>query len=1058
MTRANLRTGAWNYLILALTLFCAEQIRAQCDTVYVDLSIYPPDYSISLPGLSRNGQCCGARSSDECLNFVITLNPNSAAIRFFQTTSPAGGSETWQLNCGTEYNYRDTACISGVGPHRITFCKPGTNADDYVIVAIASPTVPPSDSARIGCTEQLDVFGMKPGTITWNSITGGSGLYNSYLSSTTIRNPIFTPNDTFSLPYVDYRVCGSPFDAVASCGYSFTCDTMRIYVFDSLSATFNPTAPSFCNTGPGSGVNVTVTANGGLPGYNYEWHLGSGSNIIDNDSAVFANTRNTYNVYITDRLTGPGCPPLSFGVPVDSFGNSTVTGSNDTLLCATNPTAILSASYSNASGLIWSGGSGVYTPNNTSSPISYTPTAAEIAVGHVDIYVQVTGIGAGCTLDRDTVRISFVDSISVSISSTAISCFSDLSILQASVDSGGIGPFTYQWNNGVNAQNNAVAPGTYTVIVTDASGLSCKGRSSITVSDPIALDVAMSSVAESAPGNCDGSATVSATGGVMPYSYLWSGGQTATTATALCYGVHQVTVTDNNGCTIVGSVVVNNVNCNSLLVTVANSTVLCYGDSSASLNVVVSGGTPDYSYLWSTRSTNDTISGLGAGAYTVTVVDALGCVQLAVAEVIQPSRLNNFFSQLNVTSIGGNNGQATANVAGGSPSYSYLWSNGQTTMTATGLSVGPAPLSGKMYYVTISDANGCQLRDSVYITQPPCNGLVLGVNITNDIQCFGDSDASATVYAIGGQPGYTYSWIPGGYTTASATALGSGPYTVTVEDANRCIQFLDFELYSPQPLNVVLTPNAVSCNGLENGTIETTVTGGTYPYYFNWSNGSNAEDLAYLESGSYAVTVTDANGCSFTKSTSISQPDPIDLQSFITNVLCFGDSTGSISITPSGGVMPYSFEWSNGSSTQNLINLHAGTFQLRFIDANNCRDSVILDVSSPDSLSVDSVTILCPIGGASVADIVIHANGGVGPYAYSVNNGSVFGTVGDSTFTVATGQSYAIRILDQNGCVADAAFNALIPATVRIDSINFNPCYPAGTANTNVQFFVSGGT
>ena len=118
MTRVNLRPGAWNYLILATILFCGAQIRAQCDTVYVDLSIYPPDYSFSLNGLSRNGQCCGAGSSDECLNFVVTLNPNTAAIRFFQTTSPAGGSETWQLNCGTEYSYHDTACISGVGPDR----------------------------------------------------------------------------------------------------------------------------------------------------------------------------------------------------------------------------------------------------------------------------------------------------------------------------------------------------------------------------------------------------------------------------------------------------------------------------------------------------------------------------------------------------------------------------------------------------------------------------------------------------------------------------------------------------------------------------------------------------------------------------------------------------------------------------------------------------------------------------------------------------------------------------------------------------------------------------
>ncbi len=888
MMSSNFRIRPRSWLYLLTMLLYGLQLQAQCDSIIVDLSGYPPDYTINLGEIRRNNQCCGAGNNFNCLRFVVYTNPDAAAIRLY-TSATSWGSEYWSYNCGSQFRNDTSACLVGAGPHRIVFCKPGSDGDAFFIEQIARPTVPEADSVRLGCSRELDVYGMAPGTITWTSITGTLGQYNGYLSNPNVAHPLFTP-DSLAPAFIDYRVCGSPFAEASQCGAISICDTQRVYVFPRLTAVFDPSAPSFCNTGPGSGVSVSVTPSGGLNPYTYQWYSPTGA-AIDTDSIVFANIQGTYNVDISDRLTRDICVPVRFGVPVQVFSNPTVTATADITVCATAPSGTVSASFSNTTGIQWFGGAGTYTPSNTAYPISYTPTALEIANGFVDIYVQSTSSGVGCNIAYDTVRINFIDTVTVDITASPISCYNDLSTITATAD-GGVAPYAYQWNIGLNTSSITQGPGNYVVSVTDASGYSCQAMSDVTVTAPSAMGVVMASTDVSGVGLCDGDATALVLGGTAPYTYLWNDGQVTETAIALCYGIHQVTVTDDKGCTITGSVVVNNPLCNSLVVNVLPDVLLCNGNTNGTLHAIVSGGTPDYTYIWSTNpaQTTETIIGLSGGAYNVTVTDAAGCVQIAVGVVLEPEALDNFFSSVNVSTIDGNEGEATVHVSGGTLPYNYVWSNGATSVTATGLSVGPAPLRGMMYFVTITDGNGCSLVDSIYITQPPCNSLVLGV-LTTDLECFADNDGEATVYGIGGVAPYTYNWNPGGFTTATVTGLTSGSYAVTVSDKNVCIQFINFNIQSPNQLNVVLTPTNVSCFDLLDGTIETTVTGGTFPYYFKWSNYSNAEDLAYLHSGVYSVTVVDANGCSFTASTTVSQPDDIVLNSFLTHVSCFGAVT-----------------------------------------------------------------------------------------------------------------------------------------------------------------------
>lgn len=148
-------------------------MNSQCQNFNVNLT-GAPDSVWTSPNVPRNGQCCGAPNNTNCLSFTITLDPNTVGVWFYMTGAPALGSEYYKVNCGVTHSMRDTICLTGVGPHNITFCKPGNNPNTYIIEAIAKPTFPADDTTRIGCTKQLHTFGMEPGTISWTSIPAGA--------------------------------------------------------------------------------------------------------------------------------------------------------------------------------------------------------------------------------------------------------------------------------------------------------------------------------------------------------------------------------------------------------------------------------------------------------------------------------------------------------------------------------------------------------------------------------------------------------------------------------------------------------------------------------------------------------------------------------------------------------------------------------------------------------------------------------------------------------------------------------------------------------------------
>ncbi|MCB9332829.1 MAG: SprB repeat-containing protein [Lewinellaceae bacterium] len=275
------------------------------------------------------------------------------------------------------------------------------------------------------------------------------------------------------------------------------------------------------------------------------------------------------------------------------------------------------------------------------------------------------------------------------------------------------------------------------------------------------------------------------------------------------------------------------------------SAVSCNGGSDGAIDLNVTGGTPAYLYAWSNSSTDQDLTGLSAGTYTVTISDENGCTRITSATVPQPTALNLSATVQNMSCFGGNNGSINLSVAGGTPTYSYVWSGGQSVQDINNLAVGT-------YTVTVFDANGCSASYTAVVSQPP----VIEMSATTEpiIACTGGNNGSIDLTVFGGTPGYSYNWahIPGASNPQDPTGLSAGTYTVTVTDAAGCTAVQAFTVDQLSDVMATVSVTAVTCNGGNDGAIDLTVNGGLPPYTFNWAHlpgTDDPEDVQNLTAG-----------------------------------------------------------------------------------------------------------------------------------------------------------------------------------------------------------------
>jgi gliding motility-associated-like protein len=735
---------------------------------------------------------------------------------------------------------------------------------------------------------------------------------------------------------------------------------------------------ALCVGGQTGSIDLTVT--GGTAPYTYLWNNGQ---LNQDVSGLLAGI---YNCVVTDAN---GCI---------STITINIQDPSNTIVLSTNVSNVSCFNGSNgAIDVTVTGGNPGYSYLWSNQAVSQDING--VSAGNYSVNVtDILGCGAftTATVTQPATAISSTQTIQ------NVLCFGQATGAIDMTIQGGVPPYSYLWSNGVLLEDLSNIPsGNYQLTVTDNVG--CVYTVSVVVTQPQApLTLTEVHTNVSCFGGANGTVNLTVSGGTGPYTYSWSNGSPTEDLNGLSAGVFTVTVTDANGCSAQLSVTITQPS-NPLTLSQQTSNVLCNGGATGSIDVTVSGGTPNYQYSWSNGPLTEDLNNIVAGNYTLNVLDANGCAASITSTVTQPLVLQATSSTTPVSCFGGSNGTASANPSGGTAPYSYLWNNGLTTATINALVAGT-------YSCVVTDANGCTVSTSINVIQP--TQLLASTTQTN-ILCFGNSTGSVTVAPTGGIPGYSYLWNNNAV-NATISNVPVGTYTVVVTDANNCTTTVSATL--TQPATAVSATLGITnnlCFGGSIGAIDATVTGGVGPYQYIWSNQAQTEDINGLIAGVYQLTATDANGCPFTTSGTVTQPNQITIPGTqVSNVSCFGFSDGFININPTGGTPAFSFLWSNNQTSEDVNGLIAGNYNLIITDANNCSNQFNFTITQP-TLLVGSYSAIEPLCyGYSDGQLTGSASGGTLPYSFNWNNG-----VPTAINANIPAGNYTLTITDANGCV-----------------------------------------
>ena len=1070
------RKSATILIFLSVCLLPVAHTFAQIPNCSANVPTYNIDFTgnpggtFTTPSTTRQGNCCGTSSPDRCIHFSITLDTAVVAINF-QITSGAipPGAIFYQVDCGPQTQVGNHICVSGTGVHHLTFCKPGNNTNTYTVTAIPRPLLSPSDTVRVGCSKNLTALGFSTPSMTWNSIfPGAPGAYNSYLSCTTgCTNPLFTPQAA-SPSYIDYRVCGSP--AASGCGLALSyCDTIRVYVYPQLTVSINPNPASFCPTS--SGVTLSALVSGGFGTYSYVWKK-SGT-TVGTAATYFATTAGLYTVDVKDGLTT--CPTVSATISV-TIANISLTPSHTNVSC--------NGGSDGTATVVASGGTLPYTyvwsPN-----VGTTPTVTGLTAQSYSVTVTDAG---GCSrnttiiVGQPTALVPVIDSI------RNVVCHGQATGAMYVSVSGGTPPYTYHWSSGQTTQDITGVPvGYYTDTIIDSKG--CIALISDSVTEPAVIVTLPTSGSIngndlSCYGSNDGSASVIVVGGTPPYAYIWSSSLTDTTAsvTGLAAGPLSVLITDANGCTLGASTIINQPD-SITSAAIADSVyfggynVTCFGDTNAFASLVVNGGTTPYTFLWSNGDTTYNLTSVAAGVYVVTITDANGCIRIDSIELTEPDTLLNGVTSpitaggFNIACKGQSSGSMDLTIIGGTPPFIIAWSTGDSNTThLTNLFAG-------FYSVSITDINGCTAMDTITLTEPDTLVPLITATVVlggNNVLCYGGSMDSATVIITGGTAPFTFLWSPTNDTTQTIFNVFADTISVLVVDTNGCSGSDDYIIAEPTPIQSSVHASLynggynISCFGASDGYAVVVNSGGTPPYSYSWSNSASTDSIFNLIAGNYVITITDTNGCVKMDSVLLTQPNLLvvtstaDVYPSGDNISCNGASDGTINTIVTGGTMPYSYLWSSSPTDTLPTNsgLPAGTYAVIVIDDNGCIAVDSVDLTEPTPLVIDSLYSPVYPGGWNVScnggddgNIFSSVSGGSPPYMYSWSNGDTT----QNTFNVSV-FTYTDTVIDLNGCIVFASITLTEPQPIVSTPISIMPVGCSGDSSGSITISTTGGT
>ena len=923
-------------------------------------------------------------------------------------------------------------------------CNGGNNGSATVE---ATGGTPPYTYLWTGGQTNQTATNLPAATYTVSVTSAGGG--NPATASTTLSQP---PVLTLSTSVSGSVTCITPAMATATAGggtpgYTYLWSdgqTTSVATFDDIGsysvvvtdvngctkgATVNitgNTTPPIANAGPSGILTCVVTqlqlnGAGSSTGGNitYNWVASNGGNIVSGQSTLTptVNQCGTYTLTVTN--TTNGCTASASTTATCNTTAPNASATDGVITCSSPNVTLMGNSTTQGVTFRWSGPGINVSNQDQQNPVvdqtgAYTLTVTDPANGCTKI--------ATATVTANTTPPTAEGSVSGSLTCTVSSVQLNLTTNAPNASYAWTGPNNFSSN--IANPSVSVSGNYFGTVINLVNG--CQGFDTIAVIQNIAPPGASASV--SGQINCTND-TVQLIGNspLAPnVTYLWTGQnfnsnlQNPETDTA---GTYTLLVTGNvNGCTssTVVTVVLNTVAPFDSIVAPGN---LNCNNSSIQLNGTPSSQGPSFDYLWTAKNGGHIVSGDttltpivdSTGKYFLLVINLdNGCTALDSVVVEQsPIVTAAITASSNASCNNGSNGSATASGGGGNGVFSFLWSNGDTTATTTGLTAGT-------YFVSVTDGENCTASVPIVISQPAlllANASATGETANNA------NNGTATADPTGGTAGYTYLWSNGGM-TQMITNLAPGSYTVNVADANGCTAV---QTVTVNAFGCALQASAIStnvlCNGANNGTASVTLVGAANPITYNWSNGASTQSVNNLAPGIYTVNILDGNNCPSVLSISIAEPTALSVNASATGVTANGANDGTATANPTGGTPNYNYVWSNSETTQTIASLAPGSYTVVVTDGNGCTSQQTVNVTAFNcalAATISSANVLCFAGADGQATAAV--SGGSLPYTYLWSNGAI-----TQTTTNLSAGTYSVSATDAAGCSIVQSINITQP-------------------------------
>ncbi len=827
------------------------------------------------------------------------------------------------------------------------------------------------------------------------NVIGGSGVFDSFVWS----DPSIMGTDTVDL-------CAGDFTVTVTDSYGCTASG-SITVLSPDPIVLNTTGTDVMCYGGNDG-SASVDATQGVGAYTYEWNDASASTTKDVDNLVAG----TYIVKVTDENSCWSMDTVEISQPASALNIDNID--------------VTASSCIDATGSITFALSGGVEPYTVTCPTASFVDGTATALASDDYMIHIED-AHGCSID--TVVSTKPAEIILTITKEDVLCNGgDNGSLSVAAE-GGHGGFTYSWMSGSDeistepSAENLIA-GTYSLHVVDEEG--CQVDTILIIDEPQKL-VVTDNVAKASCGGSDGSIELTVSGGVEPYSYLWSNGAETATVSGLTEGVYSVIVTDANMCEAYDTIAVNNDSELAINIdAVTNVTNGCDFDGAIDITVSGAHGTPSFS--WTNEageevSTAEDPTQLPKGTYYVKVVDEHTCAinETAIVGGVDKFEVKRMIA-VDAKCPGSADGTLEPDLTdcGGVGPYTYLWAHdGSTTAKATGLVAGT-------YSVTVYDANGCESTISGTVGEP---APITADFIMTPSGCSVNTGVFEAVNITGGNAPYDIMW----FESVSSTLVfsgnpyntaGVGNYKAVIVDAYGCLSdTTNVTMVDESNLDVTATISNIECYNDNSGSIALTVTGGSGNYAYAWSNGATESTATNLSAGEYYITVTDlTSNCQTAQTFTVEQPDAIVPSIVFTKpIQCAGDTEASFYATATGGAGNLVYTWySNGtkvSSDSIVSNVGEGIYSLMVVDANGCSVFDTVTIVNPDTLKVIASNMGesdCS-GATGWAEVTVE--GGIAPYSYYWHSAFSSDTVGTDARAINLGVDiYVVEVTDAYGC------------------------------------------